>query len=118
MPGIAGRFAALLTAIVCVLPSTSMADEEASRYFAELRRRHLFRVAEAYCLHQLERSSLDNETRADLTLELSRTFIEHARNAPRAEQGDLWQRAAQLLDDALAREIGERLQFKLERALV
>lgn len=72
-------------------PSVRATEDE--RFLNELRQRELFRLAEVYCLEQLERDDLSDERRAELTIELSRTFATHARLMPFDGGDELWQHA-------------------------
>ena len=71
------------------------------RYFSGLRERRLFSLAEFHCLDQLARDDLSPVRRAELTLELSRTYAEHARFAAREERDELWRQAERTVADAL-----------------
>lgn len=95
-------------------------DEVTERYFDELRQRRLFSVAEGYCLDRLSDAALEPRRRAELSLELSRTLVEHAWYATGREQDELWQRAQQVLTDGLAaaRTEPERTLLAIQAALV
>ncbi|HVW01780.1 MAG TPA: hypothetical protein VHB77_15620 [Planctomycetaceae bacterium] len=95
---------------VCVLiglmaPAIGWAgeSEQTAQYFRELRARRLFNLAERYCLERLGGSRLAPLQRSALTIELSRCFAEHATFAPPAEQQELWKRAAETIDEFLAK---------------
>src|SRR5690242_2325734 len=88
---------AVLVAVLCAAgdcraAETALSDGTA-RYFRELRRRGLFRLAESYCLERLSHSRLSPAERADLTLELARALAEHAIVVTDPEQTDLWDRS-------------------------
>src|SRR5260370_36495711 len=72
-----------------------------AKYFRELRRRGLFRLAASYCLERLSRSGLSSAQRADLTLELARALAEHTTLAGAPEQTDLWDRSRSTLAEFL-----------------
>jgi tetratricopeptide (TPR) repeat protein len=77
-------------------------------------------VAEGFCLQQFGRDDLSAARRVELTLELSRTFVEHAKNVQGEERADLWKRAVQVIDDATPIAQGEedRARLAFQRALV
>ncbi|MGE5194250.1 MAG: hypothetical protein ACM3U2_17290 [Deltaproteobacteria bacterium] len=75
-----------------------------ARYFRELRRRGLYRLAESYCLERLSRKGLSLAERTELTLELSRALAEHATVAVEPEQTELWNRARAALAEFLKQE--------------
>jgi hypothetical protein len=75
-----------------------------ARYFRELRRRGLFRLAETYCLERLSRNDLAPAQRADLTIELARALAEHAAVVQEPERAELWDRARTTLEGFLKRE--------------
>ncbi len=79
------------------------ADDSTRSYFDGLRQRHLFGIAEGYCLNQLAQPRISDQDRARYTLELARTLAAHAMIAAGDEQTELWNRAentlAQILKD-------------------
>jgi tetratricopeptide (TPR) repeat protein len=76
-----------------VLPARA-AEKETTRYFDQLRRRRLLRLAEGVCRRELARDDLTPVTRSQYTLELSRTLTEQAKYATGAGQAALWKQAA------------------------
>ena len=105
-----------------MLATTSLATEDSatSRYLAGLRQRHLFRLAEGFCLDSLKRQDLTARRRALLTLEYARTCSAHAEVMPPEEASDLWQQAGQVIDDHLQKnpETADRLRFEFVRAQI
>jgi len=81
--------------LLTLLSSPASADKKTAEYFRQLRSRHLFSVAENYCLEQLagENSSFENEL--EYTLELSKTYTEHARFTSGEDQRQLWELAVE-----------------------
>jgi hypothetical protein len=69
----------------------------------ELRQRRDFELAEEYCLRRLGEVGENAPLRADLTVELIRTFAAHAASAPAAERDVWWSRARQTATDFFAR---------------
>jgi hypothetical protein len=67
-----------------------------------LRRRGQFELAEKYCAEQLADSKLLDNRRVTLTIELSRTYADHAAQSPLEQQQELWQKARQVVDDFAA----------------
>ncbi|REJ94219.1 MAG: hypothetical protein DWQ34_09075 [Planctomycetota bacterium] len=81
----------------------AVADDDApeSRYLRGLRERRLFTIAETYCLDRLSSEDLLPYERAELTVELSRTFVAHAMQRAGQEQSELWARAQSVVDEQL-----------------
>ncbi len=109
---------AFVIAALCVTPDGRGAEttlsEGTARYFRELRRRGLFRLAESYCLERLSHSGLSPAERADLTLELARALAEHALLVAEPEQTELWDRARLALADFLHDEPDNPRRLLLE----
>jgi TolA-binding protein len=124
----AGRIVlGLLLAAVCTLIGlgASHADDTAlaeatAKYFRELRRRGLFKLAESYCLERLSHGGLSVAERVDLTLELSRTLVEHADFVGSSEQDELWGRSESAVAELLKQEPDNprRLLLEVQRALL
>jgi hypothetical protein len=92
-----------------VLPRVGLAAETSfsegtAKYFRELRRRGLYRLAESFCLERLSRPGLSLAQRTELTLELSRALADHALVAVEPEQAELWNRARSTLAEFLKQE--------------
>ncbi|MCH8828987.1 MAG: hypothetical protein IID45_05360 [Planctomycetes bacterium] len=92
------------------------AEPVLSQYFEQLRQRQLFRMAEGIGLRQLARGDLSPQLRAQYTLELSRTFAEHAKFSPQSERLAFWKQARQIVADLLkhAGKVSKRQQFWLQ----
>ncbi|MCA9109261.1 MAG: hypothetical protein KDA52_04885, partial [Planctomycetaceae bacterium] len=92
----------LLLAAIELFPVGSLrADDDLSRYFAGLRQRGLYRVAESDCLRRLADDHLAPGERARLAIELSRTYAEHATYSAGEERDELWDQAEQVIQDSL-----------------
>lgn len=90
-----------------------------ARYFQGLRERGLFRLAISYCEHRLGQPRLSARERADLTLELSRTLAEQARNLPAAERTAAWDRARQVIAEQIGQvDGGRRLLLDVQQGLL
>ncbi len=92
------RFAATLFMLTlwfapCVARSADLAHSEDQRFINGLRQRHLYRLAQTYCLEQLTRSDLSESWRAELVIQLSRSFAEHALHTKPDDREPLWQQA-------------------------
>ncbi|MFK7778414.1 MAG: tetratricopeptide repeat protein, partial [Gimesia sp.] len=83
--------------VILVSLSVGRADDPARSYFKGLRQRHLFGIAEGYCLNRLTEPRLSDTDRARYTLELARTLAAHAMVAKDKEQNELWDRAKKTL---------------------
>jgi TolA-binding protein len=103
-----GRVASWLAAVVSAALAMPIAAQEEmrestdARFLDGLRQRQLFRLAEAYCLHELARDDLPPERRAELAVQLSQTFAAHAVQSPPAAAEPLWQQAGQAVADFAA----------------
>ena len=84
--------------------ATAAEDDPRSRYLRGLRERRLFNLAESYCLDRLADADLVPAERAELSVELSRTFVAHAMHRTGQEQAELWQRAQSVVDEQLAND--------------
>ena len=78
-------------------------DDQRERFLQGLRERRQFFLAENFCRRQLQQSDLDPRTRAELTIEYSRTLAEHAVQLPPVEADALWQQATDAINDYLLR---------------
>ena len=83
-----------LLALPLVAASAVVAADD-QQYLDGLRARGLFELAERYCTDRLASELTSESQRADLTIELSRTFAAHALAAPPAEAPRLWEQAQQ-----------------------
>ncbi len=94
--------------------------EPLDRYYLGLRDRHLFPVAEADILRRLGDEQLPPAYRAELSIELSRTYAAHASHSRGAERDELWRRAAAVLDELLERDrdSAERVLLLAQRGQV
>ncbi|MEX0703236.1 MAG: hypothetical protein WD069_14175 [Planctomycetales bacterium] len=112
--------AAVIAAMLCAGPARG--DDGTAAYFDGLRRLGLFDLAEGYCFEQLGREDLVPERRIEFTIELSRTFAEHAKYTAGGEQDDLWRRSLDVLDEFAKeyaddpRSVEVRTQAALARA--
>ncbi|MEX0715917.1 MAG: hypothetical protein WD066_04990 [Planctomycetaceae bacterium] len=79
--------------------SAGRGDDGTAAYFDGLRRLGLFGLAEGHCFEQLGRRDLSAERRVEFTIELSRTFAEHAKYSSGDEQDELWRRSLDVLDE-------------------
>ena len=68
-------------------------------FVAGLRERRLHNLADAYCQEQLKRGDLDPTRRTELILELAKTQIAMASQAPADKHEAAWQRADQTVND-------------------
>lgn len=78
--------------------SLCRAEDPTRAYFEGLRQRHLFGIAEGYCLNELAEKRLSDADRARYSLELIRTLAAHASAATPAEQPELWKRAEETIN--------------------
>lgn len=117
-----GRTLASLSLLFCWFAAGPARGQEktTTRYFEQLRRRGLFRLAEGVCLRELARDDAKPSQRSQWTLELSRTLAEHAKYTAGREQAELWQRATGVIDDFLKAEPAapRREWLQVQRATV
>jgi TolA-binding protein len=88
-------------AAACAAQSAATISRD-EQYVEGLRRRGQFELAEKYCAEQLADSKLLDNRRVTLTIELSRTYADHAAQSPLEQQQELWQKARQVVDDFAA----------------
>ncbi|MCB0320499.1 MAG: tetratricopeptide repeat protein [Bdellovibrionales bacterium] len=72
-------------------------DPKLTRFTTDLRRQQLFQLTESYCQQRLQDSRLPHDLRLQLTVELARTFAQHATTVSSEQQTGLYQRAEELL---------------------
>ncbi|MCA9067455.1 MAG: hypothetical protein KDA84_00930, partial [Planctomycetaceae bacterium] len=90
------------------------------RYFEQLRKRRLFSVAEQFGTVRLADPLVTAEESIQITVELSKTYAEHARHTSGEEQELYWQFAESVLDEALAKhgEHPRSLLLEIQKAFV
>lgn len=89
--------------MVIAVTGSLRADDSTARFYEQLRQRQLFGLVESDCLRRLDAKSLNERERAELVLELSRTYAAHAWHTSRSEQLDLWHRAVRVIVEYLDR---------------
>ena len=89
----------ILAVVLVLFSSPSMADESRdAEFLAGLRTRHLFQLAEDYCMGRLKQEDFSDVGRSELVIELSVTLIDRALYAPLEEREDYWRRAWEVTD--------------------
>ncbi len=93
---------------VCVflpIAAAAQASEAAHlvRYFEQLRKRRLFSVAEQLGMDRLSAKGLKPADEILLTIELSKTYAEHARFTSGQEHDEYWELAESVIDEAIAK---------------
>lgn len=108
----------LAACVVSTFPAHG-SEKVTTRYFEQLRRRGLLRLAAGVCRRELARKDLTPAMRSQYTLELSRTLTEQAKYAVGNEQADLWKRAAGVIDSALrsSPKMPRRNWLRLQRCI-
>ena len=83
---------------ILLLMATALlaADPYEERFLNGLRERRLFTLAETYCLERLNDSSIPDTRRAELVVELSRAYTEHALHSTPTAADPLWKQAVHL----------------------
>ncbi|QDU80949.1 Outer membrane protein assembly factor BamD [Polystyrenella longa] len=82
-------------------------DQNLARFTADLRRQQLFPLAETYCQQRLQDENLADDLRIQLTVELARTFTQHASTVSLEDKSSLYERADQILTDYSSKELNE-----------
>ncbi len=82
-------------------PAEAFGDTPEERFLDGLRARRLFELAENYCREELAASGLADERRVDLTVELSRTFVDHALQSLPDDRDALWNQALAIVEELL-----------------
>ncbi|QDT37089.1 hypothetical protein Pan189_14570 [Stratiformator vulcanicus] len=112
----------LITCLITLLSTSTVATgaEVTATYFSGLRDRGLFSLAESVALNRLAADDLSNDERAALSLELSKTFAQHAIHTLDTEQIDLYQRAESVIEKFLAVQPRHprALELRLQRAMI
>jgi hypothetical protein len=105
-------------ATIALAASVVRADD--AEFLDGLRQRQLFGLAEVHCRKALARTDLSPRERADLTVELSQTLVEHALNRSPEAREDLWTKAEEATGTFLAANAvhPRRLVVQLADALV
>ncbi|WP_231741012.1 tetratricopeptide repeat protein [Thalassoglobus neptunius] len=87
--------------VLCIVFGSGFAsaDDLTSTFYQGLRQRNLFLIAEDYAVSQLARPNLLPHERAILTVELSRTLLEHGALSSGVERNELWQEARRILEE-------------------
>ena len=88
----------LVVATLLVATPTGRADEHDATYLDALRARGLFGLAENVCLRRLSSEKLSPDDEAEMSIELSRTYVAHARSfTAREERATYWQLAREVV---------------------
>ncbi len=95
-------------------------DPQTERYFQQLRQRRLFSVAEQFGLDRLSDRLLSPAEQIQVSVELSKTYAEHARFTSGDEHAEYWQLAEGVIDDALVKfaKHPRRLLLDVQRAFL
>jgi hypothetical protein len=88
---------AVWLATLAFIAGRAVGASDDQQYLDGLRARGLFELAEKYCADRLADERIPDARRADLTIELSRTFAGHALDAPPAEATRLWRQAERVV---------------------
>ena len=110
----------MILTIIVGLADLSGGSDRRAEYYAGLRKHRLFRIAESDCLRRLAGDELTEAERAELTIELSKSFAAHAAFAVGEEQEELWNQAAAVLDELLLKTPTSRFRplVATQRAMV
>ncbi|QDT40086.1 hypothetical protein Pan241w_01390 [Gimesia alba] len=111
--------ACFLLVLLCSM-NVCPAEDATRAYFDGLRQRHLFGIAEGFCLDRLSGTRLSDTERARYTLELARTLAAHAMVTSGDEQAELWNRAEKTLTELIKKypQWADTTVFEAERARI
>ncbi|HXT58183.1 MAG TPA: tetratricopeptide repeat protein, partial [Pirellulales bacterium] len=100
--------------------AAAAADTMEQRFLDGLRGRRLYELAEAYCRGESADTGLFARRRAELAVELSRTFADHALQVVPDEREALWTQALAAVDDLMRQEPNHprRVLLEAQRGLV
>jgi hypothetical protein len=106
-------------AVLCLM-SGAMADEPLAPYFEGLRQRRMFIVAETEAQRRLAQERTTPAQRAELTIELSKTYAAHAMFSTGEQRQELWTRAEQIVGELLRSEPSSSFRglLQVQRAMV
>ncbi|MBL8827812.1 MAG: hypothetical protein JNM18_12615 [Planctomycetaceae bacterium] len=88
----------IILAGVCCLAQIAAANSLEQSFLDGLRTRRLFALAEQFCREQLARADLPPIVQGELTVEFSRTLVEHALNAAPDQRAPLWKQADEVVE--------------------
>ena len=80
----------------CLVAGTLAAKSPDERFVEGLCQRRLFSLAETYCRDCLDDEGLAEADRAQMAVELARTYAQHALNCPPRDRPPLWRQAHQV----------------------
>lgn len=106
--------------ILCFGGIAAGADEPLAQYFEGLRQRRMFIVAETEAQRRLAQERTTPLQRAELTIELSKTYAAHAMFSTGEQRQELWTRAEQVVGELLRSEPSSPLRglLQVQRAMV
>lgn len=94
----------LISGLLLALAGPLRADSELERFLDGLRQRRLFQLAENYCRNRLADEQLPEVERANLTMELIRTYASHAVNSAPDQRPAFWKQAHDTADEFATRQ--------------
>jgi predicted Zn-dependent protease len=106
-------------AVLCLM-SAATADEPLAQYFEGLRQRRMFIVAETEAQRRLALEKTTPTQRADLTIELSKTYAAHAMFSTGEQRQELFSQAEQVVGELLTSESSSPFRglLQVQRAMV
>jgi len=93
-------------------------DDDLHHFFTQLRSRYLFELAEGECNRQIEEYKPESSEYAEYTLELSRTYTEHAKYVSDDEQKELWNQSRSVVQDLWKKIPKHPYRWELEKEAV
>ncbi len=106
--------------VLALPPAVAQSDLSELQFVQGLRQRGLYSLAELYCLQRLQQSDLPPGQRAQLVLEFSLTYAQHALATQGQERQQLWDQAQKVLDEHLPplKQSDWKFVFQVQKALV
>lgn len=103
-----------ITAVSVFAGTSASADNDLERYFEGMRSRRLYRLAEDFGKSQLADPNLADDQRVRLTIELARTYADHATQSNPSDEAAYWQKARGVLRDLAERDLSLPLRLLAE----
>lgn len=92
---------AAILMMLTLVTSDGRSDDAQNRYFEQLRHRNLHSLATAEAISRLENPSIVLSEKSDLTIQLSKTMVEQARDLPDDQRDEMWGRARSVVERLL-----------------
>ena len=114
------RYLLVLLTVIWLSPYVAASDSLNADFLEGLRARRLFELAEIYCSQQLKRQQTDGAEELRWTIELSRTYAQHALHLESGSRETLWHQAQDCVSifESSHPDHPQLVLVKLQRVLV